>query len=205
MKCQQPNSTVTDLLWLTPSLATVGWLKIMHFKILRKKSRIQQTKHSRPMQIVAPIPKKILLVRQNLPKNIYISHGNFTPFMSKSFYIWDQFFSLLFLEDSKNLKRSLSIYFVPSQCKTPWHRSGAFEGIHCMIHCIHCTQHTKLHIKSYSVLLVREPPHANLKNLTILKCKTSRELQNAALRTSHRLSNVSNCSFQKYWESNFWQ
>ena len=31
--------------------------------------------------------------------------------------------------------------------------------------------------------------------------KTSQELQNAALRTSHRLSNVSNCTFQKYWES----
>ena len=27
--------------------------------------------------------------------------------------------------------------------------------------------------------------------------KTSQESQNAALRTSHRLSNVSNCSFQK--------
>ena len=33
--------------------------------------------------------------------------------------------------------------------------------------------------------------------------KTSRESQNAALRTSHRLSNVSNCSFQKNWESKF--
>ena len=31
--------------------------------------------------------------------------------------------------------------------------------------------------------------------------KTSQELQNAALRTSHRLSNVLNCTFQKYWES----
>ena len=30
--------------------------------------------------------------------------------------------------------------------------------------------------------------------------KTSEELQNAALRTSHWLSSVSNCSFQKYWE-----
>ena len=28
-------------------------------------------------------------------------------------------------------------------------------------------------------------------------------MQNAALITSHRLSNVSNCSFQKYWESKF--
>ena len=31
--------------------------------------------------------------------------------------------------------------------------------------------------------------------------KTLRELQNAALRTSHWLSNVSNCLFKKYWES----
>ena len=30
--------------------------------------------------------------------------------------------------------------------------------------------------------------------------KTLREPQNAALRTSHRLSYVSNCSFQKYSE-----
>ena len=33
---------------------------------------------------------------------------NFTPFMSKSFQIWDQFFPLLFPKDSKNLK-SLNI------------------------------------------------------------------------------------------------
>ena len=31
-----------------------------------------------------------------------------------------------------------------------------------------------------------------------LSTKTSRELQNSALRTSHGLSNVSNCTFQKY-------
>ena len=32
-----------------------------------------------------------------------------------------------------------------------------------------------------------------------LSTKTLRELQNAALRTSHRLSNVSNCSFQNFF------
>ena len=32
-----------------------------------------------------------------------------------------------------------------------------------------------------------------------LSTKTLRELQNAALRTSHWLSNVSNCSFQKFF------
>ena len=37
----------------------------------------------------------------------------------------------------------------------------------------------------------------------MLLSKTSRESQNAALRTSHQLSNVSSCSFQKYWESIF--
>ena len=31
--------------------------------------------------------------------------------------------------------------------------------------------------------------------------KTSQESQNATLRTSHQLSNVSSCSYQKYWES----
>ena len=36
-----------------------------------------------------------------------------------------------------------------------------------------------------------------------LYTKTSRESQNAALRTSHRLTNVSNCSFQKNWKSKF--
>ena len=30
--------------------------------------------------------------------------GNFTPFMSKSFQIWDQFFTLLFPKDSKSLE-----------------------------------------------------------------------------------------------------
>ena len=35
---------------------------------------------------------------------------------------------------------------------------------------------------------------------TFRQKKTSLEFQNAALRTSHWLSNVSNCSFQKYWD-----
>ena len=37
-------------------------------------------------------------------------HSDFTPFMSKSFQIWDYFFPLLFPKDSKNLK-SLDIGF----------------------------------------------------------------------------------------------
>ena len=36
--------------------------------------------------------------------------------------------------------------------------------------------------------------------LILVERKTLRESQNAALRTSHRLSNRSNCSFQNYWE-----
>ena len=35
---------------------------------------------------------------------------NFTPFMSKSFQIWDHFFPLLFPKDSENLK-FVDIYF----------------------------------------------------------------------------------------------
>ena len=41
---------------------------------------------------------------KKLVKNFFC-HGNFTPFMSKSFEIWDHFFPLLFPKDSKNLKK----------------------------------------------------------------------------------------------------
>ena len=37
------------------------------------------------MRIVAPIPKTILLVRQNLSKTNLFLRGNFTPFMRKKY------------------------------------------------------------------------------------------------------------------------
>ena len=48
--------------------------------------------------------KKILLIRQNSPKNTIFLHCNFTPFMRKSLQIWDHLFLLLFPKDSENLK-----------------------------------------------------------------------------------------------------
>ena len=44
--------------------------------------------------MVAPLPRKILLARQILPKNKKIKmRGDFTPFMSKSFNYFLQEFS----------------------------------------------------------------------------------------------------------------
>ena len=48
--------------------------------------------------------KKILLVRQSLPKKKLFLRGDFKPFMSKRFQIWDHFFPLLFPKDSESLK-----------------------------------------------------------------------------------------------------
>ena len=43
-------------------------------------------------------------VWQNSLKNQPFLHGNFTPFIIKSFQIWHHFFSLLFPKDSESLK-----------------------------------------------------------------------------------------------------
>ena len=57
------------------------------------------------MRIVAPIPKKTLLVRQNSPKKMKKKiPGYLKPFTSKSSQIWDHFFTSLFPMDSENLK-----------------------------------------------------------------------------------------------------
>ena len=53
-------------------------------------------------------------------------------------------------------------------------------------------------------LKIMQPLHKSVVTVVIVVTvvtKTSRELQNAALRTSQRLSNVSNCTFKKNWES----
>ena len=76
---------------------------------LQKISHIWETKHFLTNADSSTDIKKILLVRKNSTKEkkkeIQIKmRGNFTPFISKSFKIWDHFFPLLFQKDSKNLK-----------------------------------------------------------------------------------------------------
>ena len=69
--------------------------------------RIQETKNL-STDAVAPI-KKNPASKAKFTKKLFLC-GNFTPFMSKSFQIWDHFFSLHFLKDSKNPK-SMDIWF----------------------------------------------------------------------------------------------
>ena len=78
------------------------YIKLVIINIF-KKSRIQETKHLSTVADSSTDTKKILLVRQNSPKLTFLC-GNFTPFISKSFQIWDHFFPLLFLKDSENLR-----------------------------------------------------------------------------------------------------
>ena len=47
--------------------------------------------------------KRSKKMKKKSVKNFFC-RGNFTPFMSKSFKIWDHFFPLLLPKDSKNLK-----------------------------------------------------------------------------------------------------
>ena len=58
---------------------------------------------SRPMRIVASIPKTILLKRQNSSKIKLFLRCDFTPFLRKSIQIWDHFFQLVFPNDSENI------------------------------------------------------------------------------------------------------
>ena len=59
--------------------------------------------------------------------------------------------------------------------------------------------------KAWLQKILKSGKHYNLRQeacvQSFIKPKTSRESQNAALRTSHRLSNVSNCYFQTNWGS----
>ena len=75
-----------------------------------KKSRIRKTKHLSTNADRSTNTKKILVVRQNSPKNKLLVRCNFTPFMSKRFTIRDHFFPLLFPKNSEYLK-SLDIGF----------------------------------------------------------------------------------------------
>ena len=47
--------------------------------------------------------KKMLLSKAKFGWKLFFFAGQFTPFISKSFQIWDHFFPLLFPKDSKNL------------------------------------------------------------------------------------------------------
>ena len=58
---------------------------------------------SRPMRIVAPIPKKF--AEKEEKKKLFFARGNFTPFIITRFQIWYSFFPLLFPKDSKNQKK----------------------------------------------------------------------------------------------------
>ena len=71
---------------------------------------------SRPMRIVAPIPKNLASKAKFATKKTM--RGDLAPFMSKSFTIWDHFFLLLFPKDSKYLK-SLDIWIWEVGAKRP--------------------------------------------------------------------------------------
>ena len=51
-----------------------------------------------------PYQKKSCSIWQNSLKNKLFLPGDFTPFIGKSFQIWDYFFILLFPKDSESLK-----------------------------------------------------------------------------------------------------
>ena len=48
--------------------------------------------------------KKVLLSRAKFAQKPFFLRGDFSPFFSESFQIWDHFFPLLFPKDSKSLK-----------------------------------------------------------------------------------------------------
>ena len=51
-----------------------------------------------------PIPKKFLLSKTKFAQKHFFWRGNFTPFISQSYHIWDHFFPLFFTKDSESLK-----------------------------------------------------------------------------------------------------
>ena len=79
-------------------------IEVVIFVSLLQESHIRETKHLSTNADSSTDTKKILLERQNSPKKNLFLRGDFTPFISKSFHIWDYFFILLFPKDSENLK-----------------------------------------------------------------------------------------------------
>ena len=75
---------------------------VWKYESQKKKFRIRETRHLLTNADSSIDTNKILIVRQNSPKEYnFFLRGNFTPFTSKSFQIWDHLFLLLFLKDSK--------------------------------------------------------------------------------------------------------
>ena len=110
------NISIFFLLWIGEFNISDNFYKIIYWPMFGSKSKIAtfQTTFknplygrqgfSWPMRIEAPIPKKILLCKAKFSKKKLFLRGDFTPFISKSFQIWDRFFPLLFPKDSENLK-----------------------------------------------------------------------------------------------------
>ena len=76
-------------------------------KATQRKSRIQEIKHILTNANSSNDTKKILLITSwSLLYNLLIlfSCGDFTPFISQKFQMWDHFFPLLLPNDSKSLK-----------------------------------------------------------------------------------------------------
>ena len=61
-------------------------------------------------------------------KNKHFLRGDFTPFMSKSFQIWDHFFPLHFPKDSENLKK-ISIWLWETGAKRCFNRVNKSKKI----------------------------------------------------------------------------
>ena len=72
--------------------------------ILRKKSRMRETKHLSTDVDSSTDTKKNPASKAKLIKNNFFLRCDFTPLMSKSIRIWDRFFALVFPKDSENLK-----------------------------------------------------------------------------------------------------
>ena len=82
------------------------------------KSHIRETKHLSTNADSSTDTKKILLVRQNLPKTNFFLPGDFRPLSNKNVQMWDHFFPLLFPKDSESLK-ILEIRFREVGAKRP--------------------------------------------------------------------------------------
>ena len=95
---------------LTVMAATIGKAPYFLFSVghpikRRKKSRIRETKKlSTDADSSTNANKNPASKAKFAPKKPFFLRGNFTPFLSKSFRMWDHFFSLLFSKDYENLK-----------------------------------------------------------------------------------------------------
>ena len=82
------NATITNNITKTTPTQTQGQTtNQQHTEPPTKKSRIRETKHFLTNADSSTNTKKILLVRQNSPKNNFFPCCNFTPFIRKSFQI----------------------------------------------------------------------------------------------------------------------